>query len=91
MAVSGIIHYVLTALKLRTNNDNHAKHMDRPILWVPHMLTMWMVFLTLTMVTGFVFANGPQPNYDNYHNQCLLRSTHVQVSFGQNNDDSIEN
>ena len=37
------VHYVLTALKLRTSNDNHAKNMDRPILWLPHMLTMWLV------------------------------------------------
>merc|ERR1711871_187397 len=76
-ALLGITKYMVTAMHLRTTNDNHAKHMDRPILWLPHVVTMWTIFLTLLMVTGFALANTQQPRYDNWHNQCLLRSTQI--------------
>lgn len=76
-ALLGITKYMVTAMHLRTTNDNHAKHMDRPILWFPHVITMWVITLTLIMVTGFLIANSQQPRYDNWHNQCLLRSTNI--------------
>jgi hypothetical protein len=77
LTLIGVLKYMLTAMHLRTTNDNHAKHMDRPLLWAPHVVTMWIVWMTLAMVVGFVAANSKQPRYDNYHNQCLLRSTHI--------------
>eukprot|EP01043_Picozoa_sp_COSAG02_P087659 COSAG02_NODE_24898_length_674_cov_1.768696_1_plen_187_part_10 len=76
-ALLGITKYMVTAMHLRATNDNHAKHMDRPILWFPHVVTMWVIVLTLIMVTGFLIANTQQPRYDNWHNQCLLRSTQI--------------
>ena len=79
-AVIGITYYIMVALRLRTMSDNHSKHMDKTILWIPHMLTMWVLMLTALNATGFMIAAGKKPSYNNYHNQCLLRSPHTAMT-----------
>ena len=66
LVLIGITWYVVEALHLRTTNDNHAKHLDKPLLWVPHVATMWTLVLTFLMVLAFLESNGNQPPYDNY-------------------------
>ena len=73
--------YVMVAFVVRWRRSHFDKHLSekhffkQPLMWLPHVVTAWLIFLCLGFVTAFGFANTSDPEYEAYHNVCLLRST----------------
>ena len=60
----GICWYCALALRTHRKHYLEADLWSKPLIWGPHLLTVWVFWLTLFFVVGFLAANFNQKKYD---------------------------
>ena len=60
----GICWYCALALRTHRKHYKEADLWSKPLIWGPHLLTVWVFWLTLFFVVGFLAANFNQTTYD---------------------------
>ena len=66
LALAGIFWYNYTAVYCQHGQQHTGEFWKRPELWMPHVISVWTFWLTVTMVIGFGAANTRQPSYASY-------------------------
>ena len=60
----GICWYCALALRTHRKHYLESDLWSKPLIWGPHLLTVWVFWLTLFFVVGFLAANFNQTTYD---------------------------
>eukprot|EP01045_Picozoa_sp_COSAG04_P001591 COSAG04_NODE_54_length_30630_cov_12.996233_19_plen_426_part_00 len=73
LALIGIFWYNYQACWVYCNKYYYSSGTEfwrYPQFWMPHVMSVWTFWLTLSMVFGFVAANKHQTPYDSYCESC---------------------